>query len=313
MSCRHVISSRMPLAYDDRVRVMMHPSLCACCLRVHAMMSLLAFVFISLCFPSVGFCCTNMYANTIYECTKATYLLVEGRYVVYGEQEVRLRYRKPTKIVSINCRQHSHKYKLKHNVNQVRVSSLKDRFYIKMYWCDSFDGPTKVDQQCAIEAFSTACPHGSLPCVYEVETDHFSSKSVRNPAEVKEDIAAKIRHKAAPISVSQSEERTILTTYSFQSKSYIVVPAGFRFCSYSKVTSERFYDAATGFRWRCGSPRYLRTKAKTKRCTNVLLCDKQSPCPVSKKSPNSGTKCAVLQPVGILLIVFAKLFSMLAS
>ena len=161
--------------------------------------------------------------------------------------------------------------------------------YITVHWCNSFSGPKKSGIHCAVEAFSTACPGrigDNHTCVYEVRKKHFSSDTVRNAVEVKAEIAARVKKADVSAGVTRTKEHTVVNTYSVNSpRSYIVIPAGYRFCSFSEVNSVKDHLAATGLKWECKLPTYLQTRSITGRCTNLSLCETQSPCPTTDTQP----------------------------
>ena len=203
----------------------------------------------------------------------------------------------------------------KKDANQLRVSFLNGVLHIKAYWCDSFDGPTEAGIVCAIEAFSSACPgqvgHNHT-CVYEVETRRFSSTTVRNAVEVTTGIATVVKEIAGFITIKSTRERVKVQTYLYKQRSYIIIPAGYSFCSYSRVKSEPDYHSPTGFRWSCELPTYVQTVLTIgeARCTDLTLCESQSLCPASDDEPtssNKGVKPAIWQPTGILTVLFINL------
>jgi hypothetical protein len=108
---------------------------------------------------------------------------------------------------------------------------------------------------------------------------------VRNAVEVRAEIAAQVKKADVSAGVTRTKEHTVVNTYSVNSRSYIVIPAGYRFCSFSEVNSVKDDLAATGFKWECKLPTYLQTRSITGRCTNLSLCETQSPCPTTDTQP----------------------------
>ena len=80
--------------------------------------------------------------------------------------------------------------------------------------------------------------------MYEVKTTRFSSDTVRKAVQVTTEVAARVREKArVSVGVSDTKERTVVNTYSVDSRSYIVIPAGYRFFSFSKVRMNNMHIA----------------------------------------------------------------------
>ncbi len=254
--------------------------------------------------------CTFVARNTsinVRKCSSSGYINVAGRRVPLGTDEMRIQLEEPTRDASLYCGKFSDTYSWKYakkDGNQIRVSFLEGFVHIYVYWCDNFDGPKKAGIHCAVEAFSSACPGrvgDDHTCVYEVVTKRFSSDTVRNAVEVKTEVAALVREIDAGISFGESEERTVVKIHSVYSRSYIVIPAGYRFCSFSEVISEENYCTVTGFKWSCKLPTFVQTNTISGRCTDLSLCETKSPCPVlDNQPPCSGAKSAMAQPVAML-------------
>ena len=279
-------------------------------------MLLLTFVFlyISLSSEASALGCTRVgseHSLNYTACVQYGYIEVEGHRVRLGAHNLRIQLEEPMKLVSVICEHLSFVIPFGNDkqANQVRVSFLRGYVHMDAYWCKNFDGPTRGGIKCVIEAFSRACPgrvNHTHTCVYEVETAHFSSTTVRKAKEVKTEIAADVRKLRGSISVSHAEERVDVRTYSYKSRSYIVIPAGYRFCTFSIVESKKSHSSTTGFKWQCKAPSFVQTRQLTGRCSDLPLCEAQSPCPISdnNKPPNCGEKSAILQPFGMLLVVF---------
>lgn len=236
-------------------------------------------------------------------------IVVDGRHVPYGTQNMRIQLEEPSKRVSVVCRSivmYKHWEHKNRKGNQVRVSFIDSFVRIQVYWCDSFDGPKKAGIRCAVEAFSSACPGkvgDNHTCVYKVNTRSFSSDTVRKAVEIRTEAAAEIRKKAKlSAGVFHTQERVRVNTYEYEQHSFIVIPAGYLFCSFSKVTSVEDYHSATGYAWRCEAPTYYQTTTINGRCTILALCKTKSPCSASKE-PTSGAKSTTFQPVPILLLL----------
>jgi hypothetical protein len=287
----------------------------------YAVMSLLFFVpFLAglLCLPSklniVSGC--NLVARNnsvnVRNCLSYKEINVAGRRVPLGKSDMRIQLEEPTRDVSLICGRHSGVYSWKYakkNGNQIRVSFLEGYLHLEVYWCDSFgDDPERAGIRCAIEAFSTACPGrvgNNHTCVYEVETKRFSSDTVRKAVQVTDKVVLQVLDKAQlSAGVSHTKEHTVVNTYSVNRRSYIVIPAGYRFCSFSTVTSKKDPRRATGFKWSCNLPTFYQINRISGRCTDLALCESKSPCAASDNQPSgtgSGAKSAVAQPVAMLL------------
>ena len=236
---------------------------------------------------------------------------VAGHRIQRGTENVRIRLGKPSRKITIICKQFDKIYSWASSMkdgNQLRVSYYSEYYVrVQVYWCDNFDGPKKASIHCAVEAFSTACP-GKVGdhhiCVYKVQTRSFSSDTVRNAVEVSTEVAAEIRRKVqVSVGVSYTHERVRVRTYTVERVSYIFIPAGYRFCSFSEVHSVEDYQSATGFSWRCKLPTYVQSTVVNGRCTDLSLCDDRSPCPASTTSPSNGAKSTAVQPLAILLLL----------
>ncbi|CAB4002640.1 Hypothetical predicted protein [Paramuricea clavata] len=255
--------------------------------------------------------CTFVAKNTsipVQKCLKLGYIRVAGRRVPLGVYEMRIQLEEPRREAVLYCGRYSGTYSwkfAKKDANQIRVSFLHGYLHVTVYWCDSFSGPKESGIRCVVEAFSTSCPgliSHNHTCVYEVQKKRFSSDTVRNAVEVKGEVAALVKKAYVSTGVSHTEEQTVVNTYSVNSRSYIVIPAGYRFCSFSEVISVKDPLAATGFKWECKVPTYVQTSSITGRCTNLSLCETQSPCQTSRPLFSSGDISAVAHPVGIMLL-----------
>ncbi|CAB4045245.1 Hypothetical predicted protein, partial [Paramuricea clavata] len=237
------------------------------------------------------------------------YIEVDGRPVPFGSRHERIQLENPSTHATYICDEKlgTFSWNSTENANQLRVTYGFDVLYIEAFWCDSFDGPKRANLHCVVEAFSSSCPglvSHNHTCVFEVHTDRFSSDTVRDAVEVKTEVAVMVRNLAASFGVSHSKERTVVKTYSVSSRSYIVIPAGFRFCSFSEVISEEDYLSPTGFKWRCKLPTYVQTTMITGRCSIHSLCESQSLCSTAttdQPRARAAKKSAEAQPVAMLL------------
>ncbi len=172
--------------------------------------------------------------------------------------------------------------------------------------------------------YSTACPGqvgDNHTCVYEVKTTRFSSDTVRKAVQVTTEVAVRVREKArVSVGVSHTKEHTVVNTYSVDSRSYIVIPAGYRFCSFSKVVSKKDYLAETGFKWSCKLPTFVQTNMISGRCTNLAQCESKSPCSTThsrqtrqRSEINCGSASAVAMLLALCMIVSGKLANCAAN
>jgi hypothetical protein len=254
-----------------------------------------------------------------------TYIEIDGRRVPYGtETDIRIQLEDPSRITEVECGAHSRLVpwpELTKDANQVRVRYVEGQINLHVYWCDSFEGPKKAGIRCAIEAFSSACPGrigvDNHTCVYEVKTSRFSSNTVRKAVEVKSEVAITVRDNAKiATGVSHTKENTVVNTYTVQSRSYIVIPAGYSFCSFSEVHSIDERLSPTGYEWKCNLPTFKQTTTISGRCSKLLLCETQAPCPDSHKQlPDSGpeNKSAVAQPVAMLIGLLCMIASVISN
>ena len=248
------------------------------------------------------------------------YIEVDGRHVPFGSRNMRIQLEEASKRAKIFCDD-----KIETIIwdsqpigNQVRVTYLTHIVYIQVFWCETLEGPRIPEMQCVVEAFSNACPghpSNNHTCVYEVQTSYFSSSTVRKAVEVKTDVALVVEQMAIAEGISRTEERIVVNVYSVNKRSYIAIPAGFRFCSYSKAVSVNDYLAPTGFKWSCKQPTFVQTTKITGRCSDFLLCESRSTCPLADdQSPSgSGKKSANPQPVAMLLALCMIISSNLAN
>ena len=244
------------------------------------------------------------------------YIEVDGRHVPFGSRNLRIQLEEPSAPAKIVC---DNKFEtFRPDGNQVRVTYLTHIVYIQVFWSEKFEGPTGPGLQCVVEAFSNACPgrpSNNHTCVYEVQTSYFSSSTVRKAVEVKTEVALVVEQMAIAEGISRTEERIVVNVYSVDKRSYIAIPAGFRFCSYSEAVSVNDYLAPTGFKWSCKQPTFVQTTKITGRCSDFLLCESRSPCPLADdQSPSgSGKKSANPQPVEMLLALCMIVSSNLAN
>jgi hypothetical protein len=139
--------------------------------------------------------------------------------------------------------------------------------------------------------------------VFEVKTNRFSSETVTSAEEVTTEVAVTVREKAqVKVGVTHSKEKTIVNTYTVDSRSYIVIPAGYKFCSFSEVNSKKDHSgqSPTGYKWSCNLPTFVQTTKE--RCTDLTRCESDSPCSIASSQPlGSGKKSAEALPVVMLL------------
>ena len=236
-------------------------------------------------------------------------VLVDGRHVPYGTQDFRIQLEEPSRKALIVCGRHRYILtwsKTNKNGNQIRASYVDGAVRLEVYWCNNFDGPKRAGIRCAVETFSSACPGkvgDNHTCVFKVRTRSFSSDTVRNAVEVSTDVAAELQQELqVSVGVSHIEERVRVKTYTVESQSYIFIPAGYMFCSYSKVQSVSNYHSSTGFSWQCNAPTYFQRTTINLSCTDLTLCPTQAPC--SKMSGTTdGAKSTAVPPVPILLLL----------
>ena len=251
----------------------------------------------------------------------AKYVEIDGRRVPFGTRNMRIQLEEPPDKFDLVCQEEAWAISLtkgKGKGNQVRVTYVNDTIIMKVFWCDRFDGPTQAGLRCAVEAFSSACPgrvSDNHTCVYEIKTRRFSSDTVRKAVEVKTEVAVTVRGKAGvSAGVTHTNEREVVNAYTVDSRSYIVIPAGYRFCSFSKASSSKDDLAATGFKWTCNLPTFVQTTMITGRCTDLKLCESRSPCSSADSQPSgNGKRSAEAQPVTMLLALFLIVSSNLAN
>ena len=166
--------------------------------------------------------------------------------------------------------------KIVKRANQVRVSYYPNGVLrITAYMCDDLTGPTAAGKQCSLHAYSSACPgetRNNDTCVYEVEKAIFSAEKTTNAVQV--GVATSTLIKALPDSTKVTHSKTELKTVNYQlSKSYVIIPAGYMFCTFTDAVTVKNPQAPTGFEWKCIPPKFSQAKTSDA-CSDDSRCEK---------------------------------------
>ena len=158
--------------------------------------------------------------------------------------------------------------KIVKRANQVRVSYYPNGVLrITAYMCDDLTGPTAAGKQCSLHAYSSACPgetRSNDTCVYEVEKAISSAEKTTNAVQV--GVATSTLIKALPDSTKVTHGETELKTVNYLSKSYVIIPAGYMFCTFTDAGTEKNPQAPTGFEWKCILPKFFFAKTTSGAC-----------------------------------------------
>ena len=202
------------------------------------------------------------------------------------------------------------------DANQVRVSYLEGVLHITAYMCDDLSGPTEAGKRCALDAYSSACPGDTRrnhTCVYEVEKAFFSAEKTTNAVEVGVETSQFVKGLAPLIKITHG--KTVLKTVSYQSKSYVVIPAGYRFCSFTDAVTVKNPQAPTGFEWKCSLPKFFQAKTSGA-CSDDSRCEK-STCtsPKDYLPPSRGVKlvphshaCNLVLLMGVVVHIIVQVY-----
>lgn len=178
--------------------------------------------------------------------------------------------------------------------NQIRVNFKNDgTIQWSIYKCDDLSGPVAAGIKCADEAYSTACPgdpKSNVTCVFEVEESTSFIDKTTTTVQVEGSVAKDVKGITGDISGSVTHERSKATVRKFGTKSYLVIPAGFKFCSYSNAASVKNVQAPTGFEWQCSGTQFVQAKLSyTGTCSSLPKC-KSRLCSASR---SRGAKLAL--------------------
>ena len=197
------------------------------------------------------------------KCRSSNYIKVASQTVLKGSEDVRIKLTGTQIEVTWHCGTDKESVKWGKPANQIRVNFLADgTVQWTVYNCDDLSGPERAGIECSDEAFSTACPGGTNgTCVFEVSrSTSFIDKTtttVQVGAEVSQEVTSKTSGK---ISGSITQERSKATVVEYNHKSYLVIPAGFKFCSFSHATSIKDVLAPTGYKWQCSLTQFMQIK-----------------------------------------------------
>lgn len=215
------------------------------------------------------------------KCRSSSYITVVGQRVLKGSRDVRIKLGAPQTESTWHCGDSRERLGWDDNANQIRVNFLADGdVQWTVYNCDDLTGPVQAGIQCSDEAFSTACPgnaNSNTTCVFEVSSSTTFIDKTTTTAQVTGSVAATVSSQVtAEVSGSLKFERSKATQVTFGQKSYLVIPGGFKFCSYSDATSVKDVLAPTGFKWQCTLTKFVQTKLSyAGACSDLPKCSKR--------------------------------------
>jgi hypothetical protein len=163
------------------------------------------------------------------------------------------------------------------DANQIRVNFLTDgTVQWTIYNCDDLSGPVEAGIECSDEAYSTACPGGTNDtCVFEVSTSTSFIDKTTTTVQVSAEVTKQVTSQAqGKISGSITQERSQAKVIEYNHKSYLIIPSGFKFCSFSNAKSVKDVLAPTGYKWQCSGTNFVQAKLSYNG-----PCSKLSKCP----------------------------------
>lgn len=160
--------------------------------------------------------------------------------------------------------------------NQLRVNYLSDgTIQWRVYKCADLSGPKSAGEKCAIVENGGSCPkvpgQNSTACVWELKKSTANVNSKTTTVSVEGTLQAQINEQvSAEVKVGVSHSVTKAKIVKYESKTYMVIPPGYTFCSLTENTSEEDVHAPTGFSWKCANSQFVQTD--TGKCTELNKC-----------------------------------------
>ena len=243
------------------------------------------------------------------KCRSSSYIMVASQRVSKGSEDVRIKLTGTQNEVTWHCGTDKESVKWGKDANQIRVNYLTDgTVQWTVYNCDDLSGPERAGIKCSDEAFSTACPGGTNgTCVFEVSRlTSFIDKTtttVQVSAEVSQQVTTEASGK---ISGSITQERSKATVVEYKQKSYLVIPAGFKFCSFSDATSIKDVLAPTGYKWQCSGTQFVQTKLSySGPCSERPKCSKHVCTPGRSGAAKTAFRFLLFMLAHATIVVFA--------
>ena len=197
------------------------------------------------------------------KCRSSREITVAGQKVPKPSEDVRIKLTSSDVEVTWFCGSSRERVAWEGKANQIRVNFRADgTVQWTVYNCDDLSGPERAGIECSDEAFSTACPGGTNDtCVFEVSKSTSFIDKTTTTVQVSGEIAHEVTESlTARISGSITHEKSKATVVEIQHKSYIIIPAGYKFCSYSNARSIRDVLAPTGYKYQCSLTNFVQTK-----------------------------------------------------
>ena len=248
-------------------------------LRSATIVAVAAFCFFSL-FQVVpaSLQCNEVYF-TVDKCRNSSYIEVGGQKVLNGTNDVRIKLTGFQTEATWFCGSSKGQGRLAWitGANQIRVDFFANgTVQWTVYNCGELSQALQDgrEYECSDEGFSAACPgdaSSNTNCVFEVYSSTTFTDKTTTTAQVTGSIAAKVSEKVtAEISGSTTRERSKAIEVKFGKKSYVVIPAGFKFCSYSDA------KRVSG-KWQCSLTKFVQTKLSSdpRPCSDLPKCSKR--------------------------------------
>ena len=246
--------------------------------RTVATLGIISLCFVSM-FQTVAAAQCKEIEFTSDKCRSSNEITIASQTVFKGSKDVRIKLTGSHTMATWFCGSSKERVAWGEAANQIRVNFLRDgTVQWTVYNCDDLSGPERAGIKCSDEAFSTACPGGTNhTCVFEVSTSTSFIDKTTNTVQVSGEIAHKVTEKTeAKISGSITHERSKATVVTFEQKSYLVLPAGFKFCSCSDAESVKDVLAPTGYKWQCSLTKFKQTKLSYNGpCSDLPKCSKR--------------------------------------
>ena len=224
------------------------------------------------------------------QCRNSSEITIASQKISKPSEDVRIKLTSPNVEVTWLCGSSRERLAWGEEANQIRANFRKDgTVQWTIYNCDDLSGPERAGIKCSDEAFSTACPGGTNDtCVFEVSRSTSFIDNTTTTVQVTGEFAHEVAGSTtAKISGSITHEVSKATVVEFQEKSYIIIPSGYRFCSYSDAISIRDENAPTGYKYQCSLTKFVQTHLSySGPCSNHPKCSTH----VCIASPSSATK-----------------------
>lgn len=227
------------------------------------------------------------------KCRSSSTVTFASQRIRKGSRDVRITLSQRESELSWHCGNSKERVAWGEPANQLRVNYLSDgNVQLTVYNCDDLSGPKKAGEICSDEAFSTACPGikgSNHTCVFQVSTSTSFIKEASTTVEITGKLAKDIKGGAsAEISGGISHTQSNTKIYKYEDKSYLFIPAGYRFCSFSIATSKKDVLAPTGYKYEC-SETYFRQTEVHGGCSGEKKCEKRQ-CISSQPAGSNGSE-----------------------